>query len=122
VATLKQRFAKEMGKTLTRLAIKKAAEYTLKESAKGSGKNGKDNAILEGLGFGVQLYGLISEKADTRNWQSLPSQISYTRVPLKLGENKITIQLKSNDGNNLTDTINVQGNGTIKFLSYPTLR
>jgi len=122
VATLKQRFAKEMGKTLTRLAIKKAAEYTLKESAKGSGKNGKDNAILEGLGFGVQLYGLISEKADTRNWQSLPSQISYTRIPLKLGENKITIQLKSNDGNNLTDTINIKGNGTIKFLSYPTLR
>lgn len=122
VATLKQRFAKEMGKTLTRLAIKKAAEYTLKESAKGSGKNGKDNALLEGLGFGVQLYGLISEKADTRNWQSLPSQIFYSRIPLKLGENKIAIELKNSDGNNLTDTIKIQGNGTIKFLSYPTLR
>ncbi|MCL4641338.1 MULTISPECIES: COG3014 family protein [Olivibacter] len=122
VETLKQRFGKEMGKTLTRLAIKKGAEYALKESAKGSGKNGKDNALLEGLGFGVQLYSLLSEKADTRNWQSLPNQILYTRVPLKLGENKIALQLKSKDGNSHTDTLTVKGNGNLQFLSYPTLR
>ncbi|WP_449435699.1 hypothetical protein [Pedobacter steynii] len=32
--TLNQRFAKEMGKILTRLAVKKSAEYALKASAK----------------------------------------------------------------------------------------
>jgi len=121
-ATLKQRFAKELGKTLTRLAVKKGAEYVLKESAKGTGKNGKDNALLEGLGFGVQLYSLLSEKADTRNWQSLPSQIEYTRIPLKVGENHLLIELKNNNGQNHTDTLHVQGNGSLQFLSYPSLR
>ncbi|GAA4787778.1 hypothetical protein GCM10023231_14900 [Olivibacter ginsenosidimutans] len=122
VTTLKQRFAKELGTTLTRLAVKKGAEYVLKETAKGTGKNGKDNALLEGLGFGVQLYGLLSEKADTRNWQSLPSQIAYTRVPLKPGENKLLIQLTSSDGQSHTDTIRVKGNGSLQFYSYSSLR
>jgi len=122
VTTLKQRFTKELGKTLTRLAVKKGAEYVLKEAAKGTGKNGKDNAVLEGLGFGVQLYGLLSEKADTRNWQSLPSQISYTRIPLKLDENNIIIALKSEDGQNRTDTLHIKGDGSLQLLSYPSLR
>ncbi|WP_240768755.1 hypothetical protein [Olivibacter sp. XZL3] len=120
--TLKQRFGKERGKTLTRLAIKKGAEYALKESAKGSGKNGKDNAVLEGLGFGVQLYSLLSEKADTRNWQSLPNQILYTRVPLVLGENKLTLQFSASDGSTRSDTLTLKGDGSLQFLSYPTLR
>jgi len=107
---------------LTRLAVKKGAEYVLKEAAKGTGKNGKDNAVLEGLGFGVQLYGLLSEKADTRNWQSLPSQISYTRIPLKLDENNIIIALKSEDGQNRTDTLHIKGDGSLQLLSYPSLR
>lgn len=122
VETLKQRFGKEMSKTLTRLAIKKGAEYALKESAKGAGKNGKDNALLEGLGFGVQLYSLLSEKADTRNWQSLPNQILYTRIPLKTGENKIALQFKNRDGNTQADTLTLKGDGSLQFLSYPTLR
>lgn len=119
--TLSQRFPKEMGKILTRLAVKKSAEYLLKESAKKSGKNGKDNALLEGLGFGVQLYSLISEKADTRNWQSLPGEISYARIPLQKGQNTITLSLKSAQGDE-TRTITINGNGRLQFYNYSTLR
>lgn len=122
VETLKQRYVKEVGKTLTRLAVKKTAEYALKESAKGSGKDGKDNVLLESLGFGVQLYSLLSEKADTRNWQSLPSEIYYTRIPLKNGVNSITLHLRDQEGNEQTDTITINGNGRLQFVSYPTLR
>ncbi|MNR30863.1 hypothetical protein D3C85_1483370 [compost metagenome] len=111
-----------MSKVLTRLAVKKAAEYVLRESAKGTGKNGKDNSLLEGLGLGVQLYSLISEKADTRNWQSLPANISYSRIPLQKGENTITLNLKGANGSNETKTITVTGTGKLQFYNYSTLR
>lgn len=119
--TLDQRFAKEMGKILTRLAVKKAAEYALKASAKKAGKDGKDNALLEGLGFGVQLYSLLSEKADTRNWQTLPSQISYARIPLQKGANDLRLTLRGTNG---TDSVKIQANGTgkLQLYNYSTLR
>ncbi|HKG05865.1 MAG TPA: hypothetical protein VKB19_05370 [Pedobacter sp.] len=119
--TLDQRFLKEMGKILTRLAVKKAAEYALKASAKKSGKDGKDNALLEGLGFGVQLYSLLSEKADTRNWQTLPSQICYTRIPLQKGSNTLTLKLNGSSGEE-NRTIQIEGTGKLQFYNYSTLR
>ncbi|MEQ7798339.1 hypothetical protein ABDJ41_00895 [Pedobacter sp. ASV1-7] len=120
--TLDQRFMKEMGKVLTRLAVKKSAEYALRQSAKGSGKDGKNNSLLEGLGVGMQLYSLLSEKADTRNWQSLPANISYTRIPLQKGSNTITLKLKSASGADETKTIEITGTGKLQFYNYSTLR
>jgi hypothetical protein len=122
VTTLNQRFVKEMSKILTRLAVKKSAEYILKASSNGTGKNGKDNSLLEGLGFGMQLYSLLSEKADTRNWQSLPSVINYTRIPLSEGENNLTLHLKSGGGAEETKTIQINGNGKLQFYNYSTLK
>ncbi|MBE9602936.1 COG3014 family protein [Pedobacter sp. MC2016-24] len=120
--TLDQRFVAEMSKVLTRLAVKKGAEYVLRESAKGTGKNGKDNGLLEGLGLGMQLYGLLSEKADTRNWQSLPATISYVRIPLKKGQNTITLNLKGANGNDEVKTIEITGTGKMQFYNYASLR
>lgn len=121
--TLDQRFLKEMSKVLTRLAVKKGAEYILKESSKGTGKNGKDNTLLEGLGLGVQLYSLLSEKADTRNWQSLPATINYTRIPLHKGQNTITLSLNGANGSAAdTKTITINGTGRMQFYNYSTLR
>ncbi|WEK19379.1 MAG: hypothetical protein P0Y49_21630 [Candidatus Pedobacter colombiensis] len=120
--TLDQRFVKEMSKVLTRLAVKKSAEYVLKESSKGTGKNGKDDALLKGLGIGMQLYSLFSEKADTRNWQSLPANINYTRIPLQKGNNIITLNLKSASGSEESRTIEITGTGKLQFYNYSTLR
>jgi len=120
--TLDQRFLKEMSKTLTRLAVKKSAEYLLKESSKGSGKNGKDNTLLEGLGFGMQLYSLLSEKADTRNWQSLPAVVNYSRIPLKQGMNSISLHLKTSSGADEIKVIQIMGNGKLQFYNYATLK
>jgi hypothetical protein len=121
-ATLEQRFVKEMTKTLSRLAVKKSAEYLLKASSKGSGKNGQNNTLLEGLGFGMQLYSLLSEKADTRNWQSLPNEINYTRIPLHEGENTLVLHLKTAGGLADTKSIQIRGNGKIQFFNYSTLK
>ncbi|MDN3551498.1 COG3014 family protein [Mucilaginibacter aquaedulcis] len=118
--TLQQRTLNEMGKVLSRLATKKIAEYALRASAKSG--DGKNNSLLEGLGYGVQLYSLLSEKADTRNWQTLPASISYARIPLQKGENQITITMKNARGVDETKTIKINGTGRLQFFNYSTLR
>jgi len=120
--TLDERFVKEMGKTLSRLAVKKSAEYLVSESAKASGKNGKDDALLTGLGYGMQLYNLLSEKSDTRNWQTLPNEIRVARIPLQKGENTIQLRLKTSSGEEETKTITVMGNGKLNFYNHASLR
>ena len=118
VSTLQQRMLKEMGKLLSRLAVKKIAEYALREGA----SNQKNGSLLEGLGYGMQLYSLLSEKADTRNWQTLPGSISYARIPLQKGENQISMKLKNAQGVEETKTITIQGTGGMQFYNYATLR
>lgn len=119
VQTLEERFGKEMGELLTRVAVKKAAEYALTSSARSS--NGKKDALLEGLGLGVQLFSLFSEKADTRNWQTLPGYINYVRVPLQPGRNMLELKLVQWDGREVTEQIELYGRGGLQFYNYTTL-
>lgn len=76
--TLNQRMLEELGKGLLRVAIKKAVEKQVR----------KEN---EALGFLVGAFNFASEQADTRNWQTMPHTIYYSRIPLKEGENKIEL-------------------------------
>ncbi len=78
-ALLRQRLLTELSTSLTRLLVKKLAEQELKKKDKTSGE------ILEAFNF-------LMEKADTRNWQSLPAEVDYVRVPLAVGAQTITIQ------------------------------
>ncbi len=82
---LKQRMTLEFSKALIRAALKKVAEYEMR----------KENKALGSL-FGI--INAITEKADTRNWQTLPHTIYYSRVPLKLGKNEVTLSLASHNG------------------------
>ena len=112
--TLRQRFVKEMATALSRLAVKKIAEYMVK----GDGQND----LRDGIAFGMQLYSLFSEKADTRNWQTLPSTISYARIPLKKGKNEIQIKAINKSGGSDIQTININGTGGMTFYHYTTLK
>ena len=62
-------YLKELGKIYCVL-LKKISEMAVAE------KN-------EYAGLALGIANVATEKADTRNWQSLPSQISYLRIPLK---------------------------------------
>ncbi|MGB4972608.1 MAG: hypothetical protein WBO32_08110 [Cyclobacteriaceae bacterium] len=79
---LQQRMALEFSKALVRAALKKVTEYEMR----------KENKALGSL-FGI--INAITEKADTRNWQTLPHSIYYSRVPMKLGTNEVTLNLTS---------------------------
>jgi hypothetical protein len=77
--TLEDRMLRELATSLMRLALKQSAEYQVR----------KQN---ENLGALVSLLNAVSEKADTRNWQTLPHSISYSRVPLKTGDNQLQLK------------------------------
>lgn len=82
--TLQDRLLREMTNSLLRLATKKAAEYAVRDQN-------------QNMGSLVGIVNAITEKADTRNWQTLPYAISYTRISLPPGAQEINLKLRSFD-------------------------
>lgn len=80
--TLEDRRARELANSLLRLAIKQAVE------AQASSQNQNVGALLS-------VVNAVSEKADTRNWQTLPYSISYARVSLVEGSNQVKLKMYS---------------------------
>jgi uncharacterized protein len=78
---LEERMGHEFSKALMRVALKKASEYSLRKEDKTMG------ALLG-------IFNTLTERADTRNWQTLPHSIYYARVPLSVGQTTITLNLK----------------------------
>src|SRR5690606_31690146 len=74
-SNLKDRMLNEMAEALLRLALKQATEIALRQQN-------------EELGFAMGLVNAITEKADTRNWQTLPHDIYYQRLSLPPGEHR----------------------------------
>ncbi|HRJ30526.1 MAG TPA: hypothetical protein PLV21_17465 [Cyclobacteriaceae bacterium] len=83
--SLQERMWLEFSKALIRVALKKAAEYSARKED-------------EGLGAVIGLVNAMTEKADTRNWQTLPHSILYTRVPLNEGNNTTRFSLRLPNG------------------------
>jgi len=107
--TLKDRTFREIGSTALRIAAKKISQYTLQNE-------NKDLGVILGL------VNSLTESADTRNWQSLPSKIYYSRIPLKKGENTLSFQLKSASGNKNETEIKVIGNKELQFRKISSLK
>ncbi|HRY32540.1 MAG TPA: hypothetical protein P5531_06190 [Bacteroidales bacterium] len=84
--TLQDRMFREMGTALLRLAVKQSIEATLKNSKKED---------MQGLGAAVSIVNALTEKADTRNWQTLPYAISYARIPLDLTADTVRLKVRN---------------------------
>lgn len=82
--SLRSRMMLEFSKGLLRAAIKKATELSIRKED-------------EGLAALIGVVNALTEKADTRNWQTLPHSIYYARVPLKEGENSLRFTLAAAD-------------------------
>jgi len=87
---LQERMALELGKSLMRAALKKAVE----RSARNEDKR---------FGALVGVVNAITERADTRNWQTLPYSISYARIPMKEGMNEISFTMQTSNGESATN-------------------
>lgn len=106
---LRERFLKELTLIVSRIALKKLAEAQLK----------KEN---EAAGALLGLAGALAEKADTRNWQSLPSFMAYTRIPMNKGDNTLNLRLTNVNGQVSTRTITVNQRSSLGFINYSTLQ
>ncbi len=79
---LDQRMGLEFSKALLRVAIKQAAAHKIGES--------QDSPAL---GAALSIAASATESADTRNWQTLPHSIYYSRVVLPVGEQTLNLKL-----------------------------
>lgn len=111
---LKDRMLRETIDLVLRFAAKKAAGAGLQAGAKAL--FGDDAGDL--VGIGADVAGAATEKADTRNWQSLPQTISYARVPLQPGDNKFTIKKYGPDGVVDTDTLTIPFKRGLQLVNY----
>lgn len=101
--SLNDRMWREIGNSILRLATKKALEELA------SSKN-KD------LGAVISLVNAFTEKADTRNWQTLPHAISYCRLSLPEGEHLVSIHPDGRAGLADRHTISIK-RGRTTFIS-----
>ncbi|MBN8575890.1 MAG: hypothetical protein J0L66_03065 [Cytophagales bacterium] len=106
--SLQQRMHLELSKALIRAALKKVTENQLRK---------EDKALGSVLG----VINAITEKADTRNWQTLPHSIYYTRLALPEGKSSITLKLQTGAQTD-THTFNYQlTRGQILFHTFSSL-
>ena len=109
--SLSDRFYREMGLAILRLAIKKATEYSIR-------KENKEVGALMGIA------NAITEQADTRYWSTLPASISYMKFSLKEGKNKIIMRATRFDHQKeRVDTITIDAQkGRTYFEVYSTIK
>lgn len=134
VNILKERILTELSNALARQLTKKLVEKGIQAGATAIAKNNdnkdskdstktkeevkqktneKAEAAGQVVGLIVNLVNAATEKADTRNWQSLPAFINYVRVPLQQGENEITVTV-----NGKTAALKVTNNNRLQLLNY----
>jgi hypothetical protein len=80
IKCLQERMGLEFSKGLLRVALKKAMEHSTR----------KENRSVGAI---IGAINAATEKADTRNLQTLPHSIYYARIPLHTGENPVTLRL-----------------------------
>ncbi|WP_430933209.1 COG3014 family protein [Saccharicrinis sp. 156] len=105
--SLKDRMAREMANSIARLATKKALESLANKENKN-------------LGSIVSIVNALTEKADTRNWQSLPYAIHYTRIPLQAGNHQVHLQVNGSGQSHETFYFDIKKNKTT-FFTYHQL-
>ncbi len=105
--TLKDRTAREIGKVLLRIATKKIAEGVV------ANQNGNLGALLG-------LINAFTEKSDTRNWQTLPHSIYYSRVFLEKENTELKIKLFKAAKTVKEEVLKVNAKQQVNFVNYIT--
>ncbi|MCU4175458.1 COG3014 family protein [Carboxylicivirga sp. N1Y90] len=104
---LQDRMFREIATGIARLAAKKALEATARNEN-------------ENLGAVLSIINAATEKADTRNWQSLPYSISYCRVPLSEGTHQVQLNVSGRMQKTENFTFNIK-KGQTSFFAFHNL-
>lgn len=106
--TLHDRMLREFSNSLLRVAAKQGIQYAAS----------KEN---QWLGLAVGIANAVTEKADTRNWQTLPYSISYIRVPLNGEDNKMTLKFSGQKAQDNENILIPGKKGKTRFSVYSTI-
>jgi hypothetical protein len=94
--SLEDRMLKEISEAAIRLLSKKLIERAA-------------SSQHQAAGLAIGITNLVTEQADTRNWQLLPHDILYTRIPISKNLDTIKMNVTSHDRNiNYTANIAIQ--------------
>ncbi|RYY39731.1 MAG: hypothetical protein EOO08_08650 [Chitinophagaceae bacterium] len=123
--TLRERRLKDLAKTLSRIALGKLAEAAATPKDKPKDKEETDEQKKkrrnqELLATGIKIFNFAKEKADTRNWQSLPGNIYYTRIPIKAGAQSVKVAVRGSGGER-TYEVPLSDSGGLSFRNLCTL-
>lgn len=120
---LNQRMLKEIGKAVVRQAIKQAIAEGARLAAEAAA-NKKDKKGAGDAAFLItNLLTQMSEKADTRNWQTLPHSIGYARITVPAGKQslKLSAVAKPNfQSQEQNYDVEVQSGGTV-YITHHSL-
>lgn len=118
--TLDDRMLRELGNALLRVATKKAMEAAARKLTEH--ENEGDVKLQDLAPAAITILNAATEKADTRNWQTLPYDIFYTRVPLNEGENTVTLTTTGSKGQSAKESFNIKGvKGGTTFYTFQSL-
>jgi uncharacterized protein len=84
---------------ITARAIARAvAKGAIQESVDRAGQN-RDDATVQLIGsLLVRVAAIVTERADTRSWLTLPANVQMARLPLPPGTYDVTVELLGNNG------------------------
>ncbi|WP_010417516.1 COG3014 family protein [Anaerophaga thermohalophila] len=104
---LHDRMLRELGNALLRVATKKAMEKLA-------------NNENENLGTIVSIVNTLTERADTRNWQSLPHSVYYARISLPAGKHSVDLQFTGKNSDRAAIQVEIEPEQTT-FYSFHTM-
>ncbi|MDZ7742665.1 MAG: hypothetical protein U5Q03_13170 [Bacteroidota bacterium] len=106
--TLQDRMIREMANSLLRLATKKALEKITRDQN-------------QDIGAALGIVNALTEKADTRNWQTLPFEVFYQKVYLPEGQHNVELQLSGHrEARSHSFTFDIQ-KGKTAFFTFQSI-
>ncbi len=103
-------FNAERGRILFKTILRALAKYAATQAA------ANENEIA---GVLVNLFGVVTERADTRCWGTLPDRLSMARLALPAGDHEVTVDYLDHGGATVTsETVAVRVEpGDLVFLN-----
>lgn len=114
IQDLKDRVGLITMKAIARATVKFQAARVIQSEAK---KAGGAAGLLAFLG--TNIYGLVSEQADTRSWRTLPGRILLARLAMDPGKHNLKLSVAKGDRSSdiLLENVDVQA-GKKVFLTH----
>ena len=82
-------------RALARAVLKAQMAKAARENARQQNQNNAGAAVAA---MAVEIAGVVTERADTRSWLTLPSRIHLARLPLPPGNYAVKVDLLGDDG------------------------